>query len=294
MPTPKGKKKRRRRKKKKTIETLSFDQSFDHDPGYDAADDHSTPRRRVVLRAKERVKMTDIEDYQKLAALPRPSMPGDPPTIIGTRVGRFRLDLHDYEQWQGDVADRVTVLGENALKHRTRTGDAPTDDKTADRVLSMGKQAFTLTKAVAYDTRSKAAAMQARASLAEAGLMTPLPVSRGKGSRGSSAGGDLVLSLAPPGRQDAPDLLDLSDYDDDEGKYSKRRRSNVAVIIVRIVFISSFLFYCLLLNHSFPTNPNKITNCFQLFLSIQLTTTLLLRRYFDLKMQTVQEVISIN
>ena len=36
----------------------------------------------------------------------------------------------------------------------------------------------------------------------------------------------------------------------------------VAVIIVRIVFISAFLFYCLLLNHSFPTNPNKITNCF--------------------------------
>ena len=51
----------------------------------------------------------------------------------------------------------------------------------------------------------------------------------------------------------------------DPGKYSKRRRSNVAVIIVRIVFISSFLFYCLLFNHSFQTNPNKITNCFQLF-----------------------------
>ena len=30
------------------------------------------------------------------------------------------------------------------------------------------------------------------------------------------------------------------------GKYSKRRRSNVAVIHVRIVFIGSFLFYCLL------------------------------------------------
>ena len=28
------------------------------------------------------------------------------------------------------------------------------------------------------------------------------------------------------------------------GKYSKRRRSNVAVIIVRILFIGSFLFYC--------------------------------------------------
>ena len=38
--------------------------------------------------------------------------------------------------------------------------------------------------------------------------------------------------------------------------------SNVAVIIVRIVFIGSFLFYCLLLNHSFQTNPNRITNCF--------------------------------
>ena len=49
------------------------------------------------------------------------------------------------------------------------------------------------------------------------------------------------------------------------GKYSKRRRSNVAVIIVRTVFMNSFLFYCLLLNHSFQTNPNKITNCFQLF-----------------------------
>ena len=63
------------------------------------------------------------------------------------------------------------------------------------------------------------------------------------------------------------------------GKYSKRRRSNVAVIIVRIVFISSFLFYCLLLNHSFPTNPNRITNCFKLFSLLQLTTTLLLRHF---------------
>ena len=32
----------------------------------------------------------------------------------------------------------------------------------------------------------------------------------------------------------------------------------VAIIHVRIVFISSFLFYCLLLNHSFHTNPNRI------------------------------------
>jgi hypothetical protein len=51
-----------------------------------------------------------------------------------------------------------------------------------------------------------------------------------------------------------------------EGKYSKRRRSNVAVIIVGILFINSFLYYCLLSNHSFQTNPNKITNCFKLIL----------------------------
>ena len=49
------------------------------------------------------------------------------------------------------------------------------------------------------------------------------------------------------------------------GKYSKRCRSNVALIIVRIVFVSAFLFYCLLYNHSFPTNPNSVTNCFKLF-----------------------------
>ena len=50
---------------------------------------------------------------------------------------------------------------------------------------------------------------------------------------------------------------------------SKRRRSNVAVSIVRILFIGSFLFYCLLSNHIFPTNPNKITNCFKLFSLLQ-------------------------
>ena len=60
--------------------------------------------------------------------------------------------------------------------------------------------------------------------------------------------------------------------------------SNVAVIHVRVIFISAFLFYCLLLNHSFPTNPNRITNCFKLilFYITTLPTTLLLRRYFDL------------
>ena len=51
---------------------------------------------------------------------------------------------------------------------------------------------------------------------------------------------------------------------------SKRRRSNVAVFLVRRIFISSFLFYCLLLNHSFPTNPNSITYCLKLFSLLQL------------------------
>ena len=49
------------------------------------------------------------------------------------------------------------------------------------------------------------------------------------------------------------------------GKYSKRRCGQ-AVIIDRILFIGAFLFNCLLLNHSFQTNPNKITNCFKLIL----------------------------
>ena len=62
-------------------------------------------------------------------------------------------------------------------------------------------------------------------------------------------------------------------------KYSKRRRSNVAVIIVRTVFIGAFLFYCLLLNHSFPTNPNKITNCFKLILFLLQTTSAHCRRF---------------
>ena len=69
-------------------------------------------------------------------------------------------------------------------------------------------------------------------------------------------------------------LTALADFDDYEQigplLEGKRRRSNVAVIIDRIIFISSFLFYCLLYNHSFQTNPNRMTNCFQLFLFIQL------------------------
>ena len=85
------------------------------------------------------------------------------------------------------------------------------------------------------------------------------------------------LDTAAAQRGDAFSALDSvrSDYD----VSTKRRRSNVAVIIVRIVFISSFLFYCLLSNHIFQTNPNRITNCSKLFALLQLTTTLLLRRF---------------
>ena len=38
----------------------------------------------------------------------------------------------------------------------------------------------------------------------------------------------------------------------------------LVVIIVEIVFIHSFFFYCLLCNHSFPTNPNSTTNLYKL------------------------------
>ena len=64
------------------------------------------------------------------------------------------------------------------------------------------------------------------------------------------------------------EAANISSYFDLGGKYSKRRRSNVAVIIVRMIFNGLFYFYYLLLNHSFQTNPNRITNCFKLFLSI--------------------------
>ena len=33
-------------------------------------------------------------------------------------------------------------------------------------------------------------------------------------------------------------------------------------------YISAFHFYCLLCNHSFQTNPNSVTNCFKLILSV--------------------------
>ena len=54
------------------------------------------------------------------------------------------------------------------------------------------------------------------------------------------------------------------------GKYSKRRRSNVAVIIIRIVCISSFLFYCLLLNHSFKQTQTGLLTALNLFSLLQL------------------------
>ena len=48
------------------------------------------------------------------------------------------------------------------------------------------------------------------------------------------------------------------------------------------IFFSSFLFCCLFYNHSFQTNPNKITNCFKTFHSVyNFATTLLLRRFLD-------------
>ena len=41
--------------------------------------------------------------------------------------------------------------------------------------------------------------------------------------------------------------------------------SILVVIIARIVFIHSFLFYWLLCSHSFKTNPNTVTNISKLF-----------------------------
>jgi len=39
----------------------------------------------------------------------------------------------------------------------------------------------------------------------------------------------------------------------------------LVVIIVKIIFIRSFLFYCLPYNHSFQTNPNSVTNLSNFF-----------------------------
>ena len=57
-------------------------------------------------------------------------------------------------------------------------------------------------------------------------------------------------------------INNINKDNEDWHKGTKKRRANVAITIVRLVFISAFLFYCPPLNHSFQTNPNKITNCF--------------------------------
>ena len=87
---------------------------------------------------------------------------------------------------------------------------------------------------------------------------------------------DLIIATKGPN----PDVY-IFDVSKHPSKYSKRRRSNVAVIIDRIVFIGSFLFYCLLLNHSFQTNPNSVTNCFKLFSLLQLYNYIAPASLFD-------------
>ena len=73
---------------------------------------------------------------------------------------------------------------------------------------------------------------------------------------GAKDSGDFVTYVES--KIDEAERAHLGVIGDANGKYSKRRRSNIAVIIVRRIFIGSFLFYCLLLNHSFPTNPNSV------------------------------------
>ena len=48
-------------------------------------------------------------------------------------------------------------------------------------------------------------------------------------------------------------------------KCSKMCHYILVVIIVKIIFQSSFLFYCVLYNHSFKTNSNSVTNLSKLF-----------------------------
>ena len=49
-------------------------------------------------------------------------MPGDPPRLQGVRVGRFRLDLHDYEEGRA-TSESGCLLGEKAIEHEKVRGD---------------------------------------------------------------------------------------------------------------------------------------------------------------------------
>ena len=62
----------------------------------------------------------------------------------------------------------------------------------------------------------------------------------------------------------------------------------LVVIIVKILFICSFLFYCLLYNHSLKTNPNNCTLTFFKTFVISTTTTAQCVRLF-LKTETCNE-----
>ena len=61
-------------------------------------------------------------------------------------------------------------------------------------------------------------------------------------------------------------------YGAQDGKYSKRRWSNVAAIIVRIVFIRSFLFQCLLLI-AFKQTQTRLLTALNFSSLLQLTIT---------------------
>lgn len=110
-------------------------------------------------------------------------MPGDPPRLQGVRVGRFRLDLHDYEEWQGDVGTRVSSLGEKALEHMEKSGETSNSAGVSQLVQNIGREAFELTRAIAYDTRNRAAATHAREKLVDVGLMKPAQKKNRQSSR---------------------------------------------------------------------------------------------------------------
>ena len=103
-------------------------------------------------------------------------------------------------------------------------------------------------------THSDVMATSTTTEITALGGATKLPSSNGslQIQLPSFLGKHLPSHVSKPNKQKAKALI--------KGKYNSDAVSNVAVLIVRIVFISAFLFCCLLLNHSFPTNPNKSTN----------------------------------